>query len=117
MKEISKVSAPEKFSPYFVAVLSVLVATIISLLLAKWLQQTPTPFFTAAVVFTAWYCGMKPALFSAVLSAFARHFIFFRQGAFDAEDAFQIITFLLVAFLIGTLFDQRRRAQRDLETA
>ncbi len=88
-----------------VAIGSVAVGTLLSAVTEKWLEQTPTVLFTASVVFTAWFAGLRPALLSALLAAIARHFIFF-PGPFQVPDVVHVIVFLFLALLIGKLFEQ-----------
>ncbi|MGD0092748.1 MAG: ATP-binding protein [Planctomycetota bacterium] len=108
-------AARSKSLPYLVALVSVGLAFLMSWLLRPWILPSPSPFFTAAVVVTAWYGGLAPALVSAVLAAAARQVLFLGPGgssAFRADDVVHIGTFLLVACLIGALF---RRVEQQRE--
>lgn len=105
-----------KINPYAVAILSVGVSVFLATLMLPWLEQTPTPLFTAAIVFSAWYGGFKPAVLSGILGALARRQFFMNEGWASAgiEDALRLVIFLLVAILIGSLFSERHRVTQEL---
>jgi hypothetical protein len=50
---------------YFVAVASSIVALVVALVLHAWLELTPFQFFLIAVLLTAYFGGMGPALLAA----------------------------------------------------
>ncbi len=90
---------------YGLAVLAVGVAAGACKLFQPWLHPAPTPFFTAAVVVTAIYAGLRPALLAAVLGLGVRYWIFFAADLrmHPADIAVTSLIFLLVAFVISRL--------------
>ncbi len=98
---------------YSVALGTIALAVGLSALLLPWIEQTPSTLFTAAVVVTAWYGGIKPGIVAAVLAVLGRYFIFFQdEGFFGASNLVHTGLFFAVALLIGSLFEQLQR-QRD----
>ena len=113
-------SQKHKLSPYLVAIGSSGLAFLLTWMLHPLILATPSPFFTAAVVVTAWYGGLVPALVCAVLAASARQaFLMHSSGAvtFGADDIVEIAVFLLVACLIGALFRRVERQEQALLAA
>lgn len=105
---------------YGVAVLCVAVALALTLLLWRLMEQTPTPLFFAAVMISSWYGGLRPGLLSTALAALATHYLVLRSGDSPGANLFDILqlgVFVLVALLISSLTDARRRAQDALRQA
>jgi K+-sensing histidine kinase KdpD len=69
----------------------------------------------AAVVFSAWYCGLSPSIVTALSSAAGTWFLFFTPHKFLAlpgrADLFGLLAFLLVSGLIIALGEANRRGQ------
>ena len=103
----------DKFLAYFIAVLAVSLALSLSCLILPW-THSPTAFFTMAIVFTAWFGGLYPALLSAVLSAAARYAILRDVGRSPLEDLTNMVVFCAAALLIGMLFNERHRTEEEL---
>jgi PAS domain S-box-containing protein len=103
----------DKFLAYFVAVLSVALALTLSCLILPW-TKSPTAFFTMAIVFTAWFGGLYPALLSALLAASARYVILRDVGRSPLEDLTNLVVFCVAALLIGMLFNERHRTEDEL---
>jgi PAS domain S-box-containing protein len=108
-----------------VAVAAVAAALGVGLLLRPLSYQFPFTLFYAAVVVAAYYCGLRPGLLAAALSAFAADYFLLAPyksisflPPFPAEGnevgAFvRVAAFLLVSALICVLTDRSRRAERE----
>src|SRR5262245_53746545 len=105
--------------PYAVAVLSVGAAVAVTRPLHP-LEQTPSALFYAAVMVAAWYGGLGPGLLATGLSAVALDYFFlppvYSLGV-GIADGVRLATFLLVAGLISSLNESRRRLERSLREA
>ena len=100
---------------YAMAFLSVALAALLNWWLWPWLERTPSVLFVGAVVFSAWYGGLYPALVAGVLAAVGRRlFIAPDFDVFGSDDLARISILLALAWLTGWLFDERRRALQDL---
>ncbi|MCL1473616.1 PAS domain S-box protein [Argonema antarcticum] len=102
---------------YGVAVLTVAIALVLTMLLTP-LQRTPTPLFFAAVMFSSWYGGFKPGLVATVLSALSLGYCFVGQGhslplAF-LDNIPLLSVFVIVALLIISLNAARQNAENKL---
>ena len=92
---------------YGVAVLVVGLAAGLTLLLPPVAEGTPFLFFFAAVMLSAWYGGLGPALLTIILAAaWSNYFMLpplhsLQVGA--PADMLRLSLFLLVAFLISLL--------------
>jgi PAS domain S-box-containing protein len=69
----------------------------------------------AAVIFSAWWCGLSPSVLTAVSGALGVWFLFLSPYKFFAapsrDDAFGLFGFLLVSGLIVALGEANRRGQ------
>lgn len=107
---------------YGLAVVTVAAALVISLLLEPVTSRTPFALFYAAVMLSAWYGGLRPGLLTTMLAALAGFYFFLTPAtslSLELQEAFSVGLFLMVAFLISSLTDYRRRAEevlRDSET-
>ncbi len=101
---------------YGVAVLSVVLALLLTLLLWPLMEPNRFLLLSAAVMFSSWYGGLRPGLL-ATLCAVLGDFFFF-PAAFSPVDGFNNILRLgllvLVSLLIGSLSEARKRAQEAL---
>lgn len=96
---------------YGVAVLTVTLALLLTLLLLPTLQRTPTPLFFAAVILSAWYGGFGPGLLATILSALSISYFFLHLGL-----ALPIV-FGLVALSIAWLSTSRQQSQQQLRSS
>ncbi len=103
----------ESFIAYCLAALSVVLAMGLAVLLFPW-SNSPTAVFTMAVVFSAWYGGLGPALLAAFLAGGVRFVIFREVGWSPMEDLVNLVVFCLAAVLIGMLFNERHRTEVEL---
>ncbi len=100
---------------YVAAIALVGAAGALSFALKPWIERTPSPFFTAAVVAAAWIGGLRPALVAALAAAFFRHFLFFADSPFTSEDLLTSLVFLVVGGFIGLLFEKLNARQEWLD--
>lgn len=102
---------------YGVAILTIALALLLSLLLRSVIEPSPFLLFFAAVALTAWYAGLAPALLATLLGALATNYFFLPPLftlSLTASDAVRVIIFVLVALLTGWLSEARRRAEEAM---
>jgi PAS domain S-box-containing protein len=105
---------------YVFVMLVVAVALLLSLMMEPVINRTPFALFYAAVMLSAWYGGLGHGLLATVLSAAAGAYFFLppaRTLDLELRDIISVLLFLMVASLISTLTDSRRRAQRILSVS
>lgn len=104
---------------YALAPTSVLVALLVSIVIQRTLQLTPTLslWFMAAVAATVWYGGLGPGVLAIVLSAAAaKYFILpeFQLLTATRSDLGYLVLFVSWALLIGWMSSRRRAAEGPL---
>jgi Domain of unknown function (DUF4118) len=112
-------SKPSLIWSYGIAVFSVAAALITSRWPALHLEAAPVSLFLCAVMLSAWFGGVRPALLATALSALAFYYYFLPPiYSLDAKPG-QIPR--LVIFMVSTLFvgslsgtESLRRARDDL---
>ena len=102
---------------YGLAIASVAVALVLQTLLGSWIgDRQPYVSFYLAVMVTARWAGLRPALFAVVLSFLAGlHSVTFGDPAqlrLDVDEVILSIAFLVFAPLIALFVDNMREAQR-----
>ena len=105
---------------YGVAVLSVVLATSLTMLLGVSMERMPFAFFYAAVAVSAWYGGIGPGLLTTALSIIATGYFFLPPAyslSFGLDNFVRLCVFTLVAVLIGSLSAARTRAKRTLRAS
>lgn len=104
---------------YGIAILTVLVALLITLLLWQLHKVNSIyPLFLAAVMLSSWYGGLKPGLLATVLSATSCAYFFLRPIYYPAVIGFSVvglIQFVLVALLISALNTALRSTQQQAQ--
>jgi PAS domain S-box-containing protein len=120
-----KVSEPRAALRYGVAVLSVVAALAVAIFLDLHLISAPVSLFLCALMFSAWYGGIKPGLLSMLLSLLAFKFYFIapiHSLAINISEVPRLLIFILSALFVLLLSaDQRnktesiRRARNILE--
>src|SRR5207249_10515319 len=103
---------------YGVAVWLGLVALLLTLLLQQPFQQNPqSPFllFFAAVMVSAYYGGLGPALLTTALSVLAGNYFLPRPYSliFDVDSPLRLGIFALIALVISFLTNARKRAEEE----
>lgn len=89
---------PQSFAfRYGVALVTVALATVLRLLLNPVLgEQSPFPIFFFAVLLTARYCGLRPALMAVILGVFsADYFLIAPRESFGFKGAAQYVELLV----------------------
>ncbi|BAZ20665.1 multi-sensor hybrid histidine kinase [Kalymmatonema gypsitolerans NIES-4073] len=102
---------------YGVAIITVLLALLLTRLLWPLQKLSIYPLFFAAVVVSSWYGGMEPGLVATVLSALACAYFFLlpHSLAVSLPGVVGLVQFVLVAVLINSLNAALRYAQRQAE--
>ena len=104
---------------YSAAVLSVVLALLLTQRLLPWIAPTVSPLFFAAVMFSAWYGGLGPGLLATVMSVIASDYFLFPPlyslGQFRGAEFVQLVAFSLVALLISSLNAALRAAKQRAE--
>jgi PAS domain S-box-containing protein len=111
---------------YGVAVLSVIAAVIILLLMQSYLEViAPVLVFLCAIIFNAWFGGVRPGLLTVVLSALAFKYFFLppiHSLTIETTQLPRLILFVLLALFIASLssaqkstVESLRRARDDLQ--
>jgi PAS domain S-box-containing protein len=87
---------------YGVAVASILVATLLRMLLQPFLgSNQPYIMYVVAVVFTAWYGGLRPAVLALLLGALVAVYFFVPPNYALALTSATNITGLMLYFVVG----------------
>ena len=113
-------SDPPAVLSYAVALLSVLVALIIARLLDTYLISAPASLFLCAIMFSAWYGGVRPGLLAVALSllAFVYYFVTPIYSLYmPANEIPRVAIFLLSALFVGSLSAAQRSATESLRNA
>ena len=100
-------SLRSRLLPYGVALVAASIAVLLALLLRHSEGKLAYPLSFTAVMASAWYGGLGPGLFAAVLVGFASiYFLFPPTHSFkvsDTGDLFRLGLFALAAVLVGSL--------------
>src|SRR3989440_4041842 len=111
---------PPAIWSYWIAVLSVGAALIISRWPPLHLQDAPVSLFLCAVILSAWFGGVWPGLLATVLSALAFYYYFLPPiQSLDAkpEEIPRLVVFMLSALFVGALSVAQRSATELLRRA
>jgi two-component sensor histidine kinase len=97
-------AAENRFLAYAIAIAIFVIATILRIVLDPYVLP-PAPFFTyyPAVLLTAFFCGLWPAVFSIAISGVTAWYFFLPpRGTFEAGShaAVALLAFFLIAILI-----------------
>src|SRR5437763_5253309 len=110
--------ASREIPGYILSVLSVAVATGVTLLLGDYTFRTP--FFFVAILVSAWFGGRGPGLFAVLLSTLSINFFILEPKflfLFGFRDVLHLAFFLFCALFISSWRTVRSRAEHDLERA
>jgi signal transduction histidine kinase len=120
-KTMTKENQPHWARRYGMALVSFALAFGLTLLLSPIKEKGIFILFLAAVALSTWHGGVKPGVFTAVLSAIAGTYFFLPPNYSllieDFGTSLRLIEFLLVSTLIITLSGARRAAQQRAEAA
>ncbi|MGE0129826.1 MAG: ATP-binding protein [Blastocatellales bacterium] len=104
---------------YAVAVLSVALALLMTLLLRPWLEQSVFLFFFPAVMVSAWYGGLWLGLAATLLSSLIiDYFLLSPPGALTIgwSEIPRMLMFALMAVVISSFAETRRRSEEKLRS-
>jgi PAS domain S-box-containing protein len=99
---------------YGVAVVSVALATLLTLFIPQVAERAVFIFFFVAIIASTWYGGRGPGLLATALSSAASAFWFLPPKlsfALTLIEALRLAVFIFVALLISTLITARKRAE------
>jgi PAS domain S-box-containing protein len=105
------------WAQYGVAIASVLIALTLSLVFRTFFEENPFLLFWGAIAITSWYGGLGPSLLAVVLSTLvSSYFLMPPYNAFvlNANTLVRLSLFVLLAVLMSSLQEQRRRSERAL---
>ncbi|MBI1845758.1 MAG: DUF4118 domain-containing protein [Candidatus Rokubacteria bacterium] len=105
---------------YAVGILAVAAACLLTWLGWPHLQSSPTPLFFAAVMLTAWWVGLGPALLVSALAALSVEYFFippFNAFVFSLDAVVRVVVFFAVAGLISSLNGRLQRAESEVREA
>jgi PAS domain S-box-containing protein len=103
---------------HLLSVLSVAVATGVTLLLGDYTFRTP--FFFVAILVSTWFGGRGPGLFAVLLSTLSINFFILEPRfsfLFGFRDLLHLAVFLFCALVISSWSTARRRAEHALQRA
>ena len=113
-------SKPSRARSYGVAVLSTASALVIS----KWLHlhfgAPPGTMFICAVMLSAWYGGVGPALFATAISTFSFHYFFLppiHSLGLRPGEIPKLFMYMLANLIVGLLSAAQRNAKESLRRA
>jgi two-component system, NarL family, sensor kinase len=110
-------SDPPVIARYAVAVVSVTAALISSRWLDDYLVTAPVSIFLCAVMFSAWFGGLRPGLLATVLSVLAFDYYFtapFYSFVLDIKEIPRLLIFALSALFVALLSAAQRSATESL---
>src|SRR4051794_8705796 len=110
--------ASRQIPGYLLSVLSVAVATGVTLLLGDYTFRTP--FFFVAILVSTWFGGRGPGLFAVLLSTLSINFFILEPRfafLFGYRDLLHLAVFLFCALVISSWSTARRRAEHALQRA
>ena len=111
---------PPGIVSYGIAVLSVTAALIIARWLDVYLVTAPVSLFLCAIMFAAWFGGVRPGLFSLALSLLAFDYYFVTplySLAMEIREIPRFIIFALSALFVGLLSAAQRSTTESLRDA
>jgi PAS domain S-box-containing protein len=120
---VDRTPKPNVTLSYGVAVLSVTAALVVTLWMRTELGQSSTPIvamFLCAVMFSAWFSGIKPGLLAVALSLLALDYYFVNpiySFAVEIKEIPRLLVFALSALFVGSLSVAQRNTAESLRRA
>jgi PAS domain S-box-containing protein len=108
---------PSVMMSYGIAILSVAGAVIIAQVPALHLQSAPVSLFLCAVMFSAWFGGVRPGLLAIFLSVLAFDYYFLPPVyslALKPDEITRLVIFTLSALFVGSLSAAQKSAAESL---
>lgn len=113
-------SKPSRIWRYGVVLLSTASALVISRWLYVHFKVSPGTFFLSAVMVSAWFGGLGPALLATTISAFAFHYVFlppmYSLGLKPGEIP-KVVMYIIANLIVGLLSAAQRHAKESLRRA
>ena len=104
---------------YTMAIGTVILALLLTLLLQIWVALPLFAFFYGAVAVSAWYGGLKPGLLATALSVLLINYFFteplYQLIATDLQSIVRLSTFILVTITISSLNAELHTARQRAE--
>src|SRR5438105_15505641 len=107
---------PSVLLRYSVALGSVVVSLLLSLLFRPIIEPNPFILFFAAVAVSAWYSGLLAALLTAIASLVAANYFLippFHTFSLTGSELVRGAVFVFVAGLISSLSETRRQSEAN----
>jgi PAS domain S-box-containing protein len=120
---VDRTPKPNVTLSYGVAVLSVTAALVVTLWMRTELGQPSTPIvamFLCAIMFSAWFSGIKSGLLAVALSLLALDYYFVNpiySFAVEIKEIPRLLVFALSAFFVGSLSAAQRNTAESLRRA
>jgi signal transduction histidine kinase/CheY-like chemotaxis protein len=109
-------SRPATRRAHAIAVLAVAGASVATAVLWPLIRPSATPLFFAAVAVSSWYGGLGPGLLATALAAGVTEVWFIPPFfTFDLGSIVRVVSFVVVALLVASLYSRARRAQTRAE--
>jgi light-regulated signal transduction histidine kinase (bacteriophytochrome) len=110
----------QRFSRYAFALAVSSLSLVLTLYILRLIGQETFQLAIVAVVLSAWYGGLGPGLFSAILLS-AAHSFFILEPRFSFaingfSEALRLGVFIFISVVMSVLSDARHRAERGLRT-
>lgn len=103
---------PSPVVRYLVALAATATAVLVTGLLRTVIDPAVSSFFLIAIIFVAWYAGLRAGLFCAALSAAACDYLFILPRETGPDDLLRLTIFVLLAVLVNALTMARREAEK-----
>ena len=94
---------------YLSAVFATIVAAVFTQILLHWIGTAISPGFFIAVILVSAYCGLRPGLLCALLSAITCNVLFVTSVGLD--DLIRLATFMIAALFVSSLTMARQEAE------
>jgi len=114
-------SNPSAFLRYAVAIVSVASAVVLARVLEHYWQSTPfVSLFLCAIIFGAWFGGVRPGLLAVTLSVIAFYYYFLPptpSPSLNLSTLPRLIVFAVAALMVASLTAAQRSAKESLRRA
>ncbi|MFN6538740.1 MAG: ATP-binding protein [Nostoc sp. EkiNYC01] len=109
----------QRLAPYIVALLTITISLLLSVLLSSLLKPTTFMLFFGAVAVSTWYGGMEAGLLATALSIVVIDYFFieplFTLFTYRIDSLVHLSVFLIVAIIVNWLHGQLRIYKQRLE--
>jgi PAS domain S-box-containing protein len=111
---------PPRIWSYWIAIISVAFALVLSRLPALHLQEAPVSLFLCAVILSAWFGGLGPGLLATALSTLSFDYYFLspvHSFGVDKDEVPRLAVFAVSTIFVGLLSATQRGATESLRSA